>query len=89
MPRRVDDVDDATIRQVIQAVLGKCPNRTCTVESLPTKVLKAMDIRTRSGPRAEFAKRVQRIAAKLERKGVLERYAATNERFRLLAPELI
>lgn len=88
VPRRVDDVDDATIRQVIQAVLGKCPNHTCTVESLPTKVLKAMDIRTRSGPRAEFAKRVQRIAAKLERKGVLERYAATNERFRLLAPEL-
>jgi very-short-patch-repair endonuclease len=89
VPRRVDDVDDATIRHVIQAVLSKCPNRTCTVESLPTKVLKAMDIRTRSGPRAEFAKRVQRMAAKLERKGVIERYAATNERFRLLAPELL
>ncbi len=47
-----------------------------------------MDIRTHSGPRAEFVKRVQRIAAKLERKGVLERSTATNERFRLLAPEL-
>ena len=88
VPRRVDDVDDATIGHVIQSVLGKCPNRTCTVDSLPTKVLKALDIRTRSGPRAEFAKRVQRIAVKLERKGVIERYAATNERFRLLAPEL-
>ena len=88
VPRRVDDVDDATIRHVIQAVLSKCPNRTCTVESLPTKVLKTMDIRTRSGPRAEFAKRVQRTAAKLERKGVLERYTATNERYRLLAPDL-
>ena len=82
MPRRVDDVDDTTIRQIIQTVLGKCPNRTCTVESLPTKVLKAMDIRTRSGPRAEFAKRVQRMAVKLERKGVIERYTATNERYR-------
>ena len=89
VPRRVDDVDDATIRQVIQAVLSQCPNRTCTVESLPTKVLKAMDIRTRSGPRAEFAKRIQRMAMKLERKGVIERYAATNERFRLIAPELL
>lgn len=88
VPRRVDDVDDATIRQIIQAVLGKCPNRTCTVESLPTKVLKALNIRSRSGPRAEFAKRVQRMGVKLERKGVIERYAATNERFRLVAPEL-
>ena len=88
VPRRVDDVDDTTVRQIIQIVLGKCPNQTCTVESLPTKVLKAMDIRTRSGPRAEFAKRVQRMAVKLEKKGVLERYTATNERFRLLAPEL-
>lgn len=88
LPIRVDDVDDATIRQIIQAVLGKCPNRTCTVESLPTKVLKAMNIRTRSGPRAEFAKRVQRMAVKLERKGILERYTATNERYRLLAPDL-
>ncbi len=88
VPKRVDDVDDATIGQVIQAVLSKCPNRTCTVESLPTKVLKAMEIRTRSGPRVEFAKRVERMAAKLERKGVIARYTATNERYRLIAPEL-
>lgn len=89
VPKRVDDVDDATIRQTIQTVLNSCPNRTCTVESLPTKVLRAMDIRTRSGPRAEFAKRIQRMATKLEGKGVIERYTATNERFRLLAPELL
>ena len=37
---------------------------------------------------AEFAKRIKRIASKLERKGVIERYTATNERYRLLAPEL-
>ena len=88
VPRRVDDVDDTIIYRVIQIVLGECPNRTCTVESLPTKVLKELKIRTRSGPRAEFAKRITRIAAKLERKGVIERYTATNERFRLIAPEL-
>ena len=88
VPRRVDDVDDTIIRQTIQTVLGNCPNQTCTVDSLPTKVLRALNIRTRSGPRAEFAKRIKRIAVKLERKGVLERYTATNERFRLLAPEL-
>ena len=81
-------MDDTIIRQTIQTVLGNCPNQTCTVDSLPTKVLRALNIRTRSGPRAEFAKRIKRIAVKLERKGVLERYTATNERFRLLAPEL-
>jgi hypothetical protein len=80
-------VDDAAICQIIQAVMFKGPNRTCTVESLPTGVLKAMDIRTRSGPRAEFAKRVQRMAVKLERGGVIERSTATTERFRLVAPE--
>ena len=88
VPRRVDDVDDTTIRYTIQVVLNNCPNRTCTVESLPTKVLKALNIRTRSGPRAEFAKRINRMAVKLERKGVLDRYTATNERYRLLAAEL-
>jgi len=87
-PRHVDDVDDATISKAIQTVLSKCPNRTCTVESLSTKILKSLDIRTRSGPRIEFAKRVMRISEKLERKGVIERYKSTNERFRLIAPEL-
>ena len=89
VPRRVDDVDDETIHHMIQTVLAHCPNRTCTVESLPTKVLKALNIRTRSGPRAEFAKRVRRAAMKLERKGVIQRYTATNERYRLLASAII
>jgi very-short-patch-repair endonuclease len=87
--RKVDDVDDALISQTIQIVLRGSPNQTCTVESLATKVLKSLRIRTRSGPRAEFAKRVRRVAGKLERRGVLERYTATNERYRLLAPELL
>ncbi len=89
VPRRVDDVADTAIRHVIQSVLGKCPNQTCTVESLPTKVLKALEIRTRSGPRAEFAKRVQRMATTLEHKGVIERYTATNERYRLISAQLL
>lgn len=89
MLNRIDDVNDSTIRMVIQVVLSICPKRTCTVESLPTRVLKAMEIRARGRARTELIKRVQRIAAKLERIGVLERYTATNERFRLVTSELL
>ncbi len=88
-PRRADDVDDSEIQRVVQIVLQSCPNQTCTLESLPTRLLKHLGIRTRSGPRAEFEKRVKRNLAKMERRGVIERYKATNERVRLIAPELI
>jgi very-short-patch-repair endonuclease len=88
-PRKVDEVSDSKIRSAIQQVLKICPNQTCTVESLPARVLKTLGIRTRSGPRAEFGKRVQRCASKLVKSGILERYTATNERYRLVLPDLI
>jgi very-short-patch-repair endonuclease len=88
-PKKADDVSDSDIRTTIQYVLKACPNQTCTVDSLPARVLKAFGIRTRSGPRAEFEKRVQRCASKLVKSGVLERYSATNERYRLVMPDLI
>lgn len=87
--RRADEVADLEIRSAIQQVLKFCPNQTCTVESLPARVLKSLGVRTRSGPRIEFGKRVQRCAAKLVRSGIVERYTATNERYRLVASELI
>jgi hypothetical protein len=52
-------------------------------------VLKHLGLRTRSGPRAEFAKRVRRNVLTLERRGVVQRYKATNERVRLLQDELL
>lgn len=86
--RKPADVPDGEIQSTIRIVLSGCPNRSCTVESLAGRVLKHLELRTRSGPRAEFAKRVRRNLLTLERRGVVQRYKATNERVRLLQQEL-
>jgi phosphoribosylformylglycinamidine (FGAM) synthase PurS component len=84
VPRKADDITDSEIMRTIQEVLQACPNQTCKVDVLPTKLLKTFGIRTRSGPRVEFAKRVHRVAKKLIKNGVIEKYTATNERYKLL-----
>jgi very-short-patch-repair endonuclease len=86
--RKSADVPDGEIQSTIRIVLSGCPNRSCTVESLAGRVLKHLELRTRSGPRAEFAKRVRRNLLTLERRGAVQRYKATNERVRLLQDEL-
>jgi hypothetical protein len=87
--RKPADVPDGEIQSAVRVVLSGCPNRSCTVESLAGRVLKHLGLRTRSGPRAEFAKRVRRNVLTLERRGVVQRYKATNERVRLLQDELL
>jgi very-short-patch-repair endonuclease len=86
--RKPADVPDGEIQSSISMVLSCCPNRSCTVESLPGRILRRLEIKTRSRPRAEFAKRVRRNLLSLERKGVVQRYKATNERVRLIQAEL-
>lgn len=86
--RKPADVPDTEIQSVIRIVLTGCPNRSCTVESLAGRVLKHLGLRTRSGPRADFAKRVRRNVFTLERRRLVQRYKATNERVRLLQDEL-
>ena len=86
--RKPADVPDGEIQSAVRVVLSGCPNRSCTVESLAGRVLKHLGLRTRSGPRAEFAKRVRRNVLALERRGIVQRYKATNERVRLLQDEL-
>jgi very-short-patch-repair endonuclease len=86
--RKPADVLDGEIQSSVRLVLSGCPNRSCTVDSLAGRVLKQLGLRTRSGPRAEFAKRVRRSVLTLERRGIVQRYKATNERVRLLQDEL-
>ena len=73
------------IQNAIVQVLQKCPNHTCTLKSLTSRVLKELGVLTRGNPRLEFEKRVMRNLGALKRKGLIEEYKAKNRRVRLLA----
>ena len=82
--RRVEDVEPSEIRDVILQVLSKCPNQSCTVDSMTSRVLKELGIVTRGKPRNEFTKQVGRRLTLLEKQGRIETYKAKNRRVRLL-----
>jgi very-short-patch-repair endonuclease len=82
--RRPEDVTAAEIQEAILRALGKCPNQSCTIQSMTSRVLKDLGILTRGNPRIEFEGRVMRSLGILERKGLIEKYKAKNRRIRLL-----
>lgn len=81
--RRPNDVSAAEIQDAIVRALSKCPNQSCTLHSLTTRVLREIGVITRGNPRLEFEKRVMRGLATLEARDVVERYRAKNKRIRL------
>lgn len=81
--RRLEDLPPCDIQKAIVAVLQGCPNRSCTIKSIASRVLKELDIITRGNPRLEFEKRVMRNIGTLKRKGLLDEYKAKNRRLRL------
>jgi len=81
---RVEDVGTTEIQHAIVAALSRCPNQSCTIHSLTSRVLKELGILTRGNPRRAFERRVMHALTALENQGVVEKYRAKNERVRLL-----
>ena len=83
--QRPEERSPIDIQNAIVNSLKKCPNHSCTLKSLTSRVLKELGVRTRGNPRLEFEKRVIRNLGALKRKGLVEEYKAKNKRLRLLA----
>jgi len=83
---RTEAVTVEEIQRAIVEALSKCPNRSCTLDSLTTRVLKELGLLTRGKPREAFNKRTLRCARALEDAGRVEIYRAKNRRVRLVGP---
>jgi len=81
---RPEETPPLSIQTAIVQSLQKCPNRSCTLKSLTSRVLRELHVSTRGNPRLEFEKRVMRNVGALKRKGFVEEYKAKNRRIRLL-----
>jgi very-short-patch-repair endonuclease len=82
--RRAEEVSTTEIKNAIVNVLSKCPNQSCTIHSLASRVLKEVGVLTRGYPRKVFERRVMRCLNTLEEQGMIEKYKAKNNRIRLL-----
>jgi very-short-patch-repair endonuclease len=82
--KRPDKVSMPEIQDAILQVLSRCPNQSCTIESMTARVLKELGIVTRGHPRAEFEKRVIRSISILEERERVEKYKAKNRRVRMI-----
>ena len=81
---RLEDMHPLDIQQAITNSLKKCPNNSCTLKSLTSRVLKEIGILTRGNPRFEFERRVMRNLGAMKRKGFIEEYKSKNKRLRLV-----
>jgi very-short-patch-repair endonuclease len=82
--RRAEEVTMSEIQEAILQALSQCPNQSCTIHSMTSRVLKELGILTRGHPRQEFERRVMRSLDILERREHIEKYKAKNRRVRLL-----
>ncbi|NTW55407.1 MAG: DUF559 domain-containing protein, partial [Chlorobaculum sp.] len=82
--RRAEEIAALEIQDAILSVLSKCPNQSCTLHSVTSRVLKEVGVLTRGNPRLEFEKRVMRSVDSLEKRGRIEKYKAKNRRIRLI-----
>jgi very-short-patch-repair endonuclease len=85
--RRAGGITTAEMQDAIVRALSKCPNQSCTVNSLTSRVLKEVGVLTRGKPREGFAKRIMRSVRILEERGCIETYKAKNRRVRLVSHE--
>lgn len=83
--RRPEEIPPLYIQNAIVQSLQQCPNYSCTLQSLASRVLKELGVLTHGNPRLEFEKRLMRNLGALKRKGLVEEYRAKNRRIRLLA----
>jgi len=71
------------IGRAIIETLRERRNSSCVRSHMPTLILKHWQIRTRGMPRQQFAKRVDDMIAKMERKGYVTIYKSKNIRIKL------
>jgi len=83
-PIKLVDLTSAEISSTIPKLLQQCPNNSCTVKSVSTRVLKDYGIITRGKPRSHFRRRVNTCLKNLEYLEQIERYRSKNERIRLI-----
>jgi very-short-patch-repair endonuclease len=81
--RRPEELPPQNIQNAILQSLQRCPNHSCTLKSLTSRVLKELGVLTRGNPRLEFEKRVMRNLGVLKSKEQVEEYKAKNRRIRL------
>ena len=82
--RRTEEVRMSEIQEAIVQALSGCPNQTCTIQSMTSRVLKKLGVLTRGNPRMEFEKKVMRCLDIMEKQEIIEKYRAKNKRIRLL-----
>ena len=82
--RRAEEIAAVEIQDAILSALSKCPNQSCTLHSVTSRVLREVGVLTRGNPRLEFEKRVMRSVESLEKRGRIEKYKAKNRRIRLI-----
>jgi len=82
--RRAEEIAAVEIQDAILSALSKCPNQSCTLHSVTSRVLKEVGVLTRGNPRLEFERRVMRSVDSLEKRGRIEKYKAKNRRIRLI-----
>lgn len=85
--RRAEEITAAEIQDAILRVLSKCPNQSCTLHSLTSRVLNEVGVLTRGKPREEFERRTMRSVSILEKHGRIETYKAKNRRLRLVSQD--
>ncbi len=85
--RGAREITTAEIQDAILAALSKCPNQSCTLNSLTSRVLKEVGVLTRGRPRKIFERRTKRCVSILEENGRIETYKAKNRRIRLVSDE--
>ena len=81
---RPEEMHPLDIQNAIIQCIQKCPNHSCTLKSLTSRVLKELEMSTRGNPRLEFEKRVIRNLGALKRKQIVEEYKSKNKRVRIL-----
>jgi len=85
--RRAEKITTAEIQDAILQALSKCPNHSCTLHSLTSRVLKEVGVLTRGKPREAFERRIMRCVSILEKNGRVETYKSKNRRLRLVPQE--
>lgn len=81
--RRAEEITATEIQDAILSALSKCPNQSCTLHSLTSRVLRELGVLTRGNPRIKFERRVMRSVDSLEKLGRTEKYKAKNRRIRI------
>jgi hypothetical protein len=72
------------LQSLIVETIAECKNGSCTLDSLPTRILKFMEIKSRGEPRKQFVDRIDKELGRLIDDGKVQPYKAKNKRLRVI-----